>query len=122
MSRVENFIERTVHNIEQRIQQFREEEAARQTQLREHRNMLWAEAAEREKLLAEYIGDEESRELSVAQAARESGAVFVVHSEDATRALEGLVKDGARLTSVVPGQGTGDTETGVRGSWLLFSS
>lgn len=119
MPRDEGFVERIVHNVESRIEQWREEDAARKAEAERHRDALREEAVERERLLAQSIGEEESRGVSPKQAAMEHGAVFVVHSEEAGRALEELADEGARLVQVVPGRGN-DGDAGVRGGWLLF--
>lgn len=120
MSREVSFVERIVHGIERHIEQWRQEDTARKTEAERHRDALTEEAIERERLLAESIGDEESRRLSPEQAAREHGAVFVVHSKEAGQALEGLASDGACLTRVIPGRGSSGKDAEVRGSWLLF--
>lgn len=117
----ESFIERIVHGVEQRVQQWREEDTARKIEAERHRGTLWDEAVQRERLLAESISDEEDRGVSSQEAAIEHGAVFVVHSEEAGRALEEFAGDGSRLTRVIPGRDSGGHGGGgVLGSWLLF--
>ena len=120
MPREESFIERIVHGVERHIEQWREEDAARKTEAERHRDTLREEAVERERMLAESIGEEEARGLSPEQAAREHGAVFVSHSSGAGQALKGLAGDGACLARVIPGRGSGGRDTEIQGSWLLF--
>lgn len=121
MSREESFIERMVHGVERHIEQWREEDAARKTEVERHRDTLREEALERERMLAaESIGQEEARGLSPEQAALEHGAVFVSHSSGAGQALEGIASDGGRLARVIPGRGSGGRDAEVQGSWLLF--
>lgn len=121
MSREEGFIERVVQNVEQHVQQWREADAARKVEAERHRDALMAEAVERERLLAESIGEEEARGLSSRQAAVEHGAVFVAHSEEGGKALEELASGGSRLSRVIPGRDSGGKAgSGAQGSWLLF--
>jgi hypothetical protein len=82
---------------------------------------MWAEAAEREKLLKEEISDEEGERKSLEEAAKDRGTVFVVHSSEAGKALEEFASEGARLARLVPGRDNTRREgRGVGGSWLVF--
>ena len=65
---------------------------------------MWAQAAERERLLVETIEDEESRQRSAGEICREQRAVFVIHSQEAKEALEGLSGEGVRLARVIPAE------------------
>ena len=58
-------IERILHRIEERLEDWRKREAALQAEADASRSRLWAEAAERERLLAEAVGAEETRRESI---------------------------------------------------------
>ena len=51
--RRESMIERVLHRIEEHVEEWRRQDAARKREAASHREELWAEAAERQKLLAE---------------------------------------------------------------------
>ena len=116
----QSFIERVLRSIESHIEEWREQDKTRRTEVEANRQKLWEEATERERLLQEAINDEESKELSPEEVAKEQRVVFVVHSEEAAKALEEFASDEVRLASVVPGRGGYSRETGVKGSWLVF--
>jgi predicted phage tail protein len=118
--RREGFIERVLHRIERYIEEADERIRAREEEFEHYRETLWAEAAERERLLVRAVGEEEVRERSLEEVAKEHRVAFVVHSEGAGRALKELADGGARLVSVVPGSGSFETSAGVKGSWLVF--
>jgi hypothetical protein len=115
-----NPIESVLRRIEERVAQWREEQQARETEAEAHRDELWAEAAERERLLAETVESEESRQRSVAEICREQKAVFVIHSREAEEALEGLSAEGVRLARVIPAADASRRGAGLEGSWLIF--
>jgi hypothetical protein len=115
-----NPIESVLRRIEERLARWREEEQARETELEADRDELWAEAAERERLLAETIEGEESRQRSVGEICREQKAVFVIHSREAEEALEGLSGEGVRLARVIPAADASIGSAGLEGSWLIF--
>jgi hypothetical protein len=75
---------------------------------------------EREKLLAKTIGEEEARRASVGEGAERHRFVFVVHSEEAYKALVSLAGERYRLVNAAPGGGS--TGSGVKGSWLVFEA
>ena len=52
-----SMIERIVRGIEDRIEEWRAQEKARHAEAEASRDALWAEAAERERLLAEAMGE-----------------------------------------------------------------
>ena len=81
---------------------------------------LWAEAVEREELLAETIEGEESRRRSAGEICQEQKAVFVVHSRETREALEGLSGESVRLVRMVPAEGASARSVGLEGSWLIF--
>jgi hypothetical protein len=85
-----------------------------------HRNELWAEAKEREKLLAKAIGEEEARRPSVGEGTERHRFVFVVHSEEVSRGLVTLASERYHLVNAVPGGGSNGG--GVKGSWLVFEA
>jgi hypothetical protein len=51
---------------------------------------------------------------------KEHRVAFVVHSEEAGRALQELAAGGARLVSVVPCSGSVERGSDIKGSWLVF--
>jgi hypothetical protein len=116
----EGFIRRVLHRIERRIEEADERMRAREEDFEHYRETLWAEAAERERLLVQAVSEEETRERSLEEVAKEHRVAFVVHSEEAGRALEELADGRARLVSVVPGSGGVERGAGIRGSWLVF--
>lgn len=121
--RRESMIERIVRGIEDRIEESREQYKARHTEAEANRNALWVEAAERERLLAEAVGEEEARRGTVEEVAKEQRVVFVMHSEEAARALEAFAGEGGRLVRVMPrGEGNRTAAAGVNGSWLVFEA
>src|SRR5215207_5971708 len=69
------------------------------------RDMLWAEAAKRERLLAEVIGEEEARRESLEELTKQHRVVFVLHREEVSETLEDFTSQGDRLVSVVPRKG-----------------
>ena len=93
---------------------------ARNAEAEADKDKLWAEAKERETLLAKTIGAEESHHASVGEATERHRIVFTVHPEEASEALVSLAGERYCLVSVVPGGGS--TGAGVRGSWLVFEA
>ena len=81
MNNREKPIERLLRVIEDRIEEWRGRLSAREAELRAHREMLLAEAAERERLLALAASEKEDRERSLEEAAKEHRVAFIVHSE-----------------------------------------
>lgn len=116
----ENSIERLLHGIEDRLEEWRGRISAREMELQAHRAMLLNEAAERERLLAEATGENVDKNFSLEEASKEQRVAFIVHSEDAGKALEKFASEGARLVNVVPGSGNEDSGADIRGSWLVF--
>jgi hypothetical protein len=115
-----NRIEGVLRRIEERIERSRAEQHARELEAEADRDALWAEAVEREELLARTIEGEESRRRSAGEICREQKAVFVVHSRETKDALEGLSGDGVRLVRTVPAEGASARSVGLEGSWLVF--
>jgi len=113
-------IERILHRIEEHIEDWRQRDATRHADADANRARLWAEAAERERLLAEAVGAEETRRESIEELTKQHRVVFVLYREEVVSTLEDFAREGDRLVSVVPRRG-GETITGgLKGSWLVF--
>jgi alkanesulfonate monooxygenase SsuD/methylene tetrahydromethanopterin reductase-like flavin-dependent oxidoreductase (luciferase family) len=115
-------IERMLHRIEEHLEDWRKRDAALQAEADAGRSRLWAEAAERERLLAEAVGTEESRRESIEELTKQHRVVFVLHRTEVEKTLEDFVREGDRLVSVVPRRGGEPISEGLKGSWLVFES
>jgi hypothetical protein len=115
-------IERVLHRIEERLEDWREREAALQAEADASRSRLWAEAAERERLLAEAVGAEETRRESIEELTKQHRVVFVMHRTEVEETLQDFVREGDRLVNVVPRRGGEMISEGLKGSWLVFES
>jgi chromosome segregation ATPase len=115
-------IERVLHRIEERLEDWREREAALQAKADASRSRLWAEAAERERLLAEAVGAEETRRESIEELTKQHRVVFVMHRTEVEETLQDFVREGDRLVNVVPRRGGEMISEGLKGSWLVFES
>ena len=115
-------IERILHRIEEHLEDWRKRDAALQAEADASRGRLWAEAAERERLLAEAVGAEESRRESIEELTKQHRVVFVLHRTEVEETLEDFVREGDRLVSVVPRRGGETISEGLKGSWLVFES
>jgi hypothetical protein len=115
-------IERILHRIEERVEDWRKREAALQAEADASRSRLWAEAAERERLLAEAVGAEETRRESIEELTKQHRVVFVLHRTEVEETLEDFAREGDRLVSVVPRRGGETISDGLKGSWLVFES
>ena len=115
-------IERILHRIEERLEDWRKREAALQAEADASRSRLWAEAAERERLLAEAVGAEEARRESIEELTKHHRVVFVLHRTEVEETLQDFVREGDRLVSVVPCRGGKTISEGLKGSWLVFES
>ena len=115
-------IERVLHRIEEHLEDWRKRDAALQAQADASRSRLWAEAAERERLLAEAVGAEEARRESIEELTKQHRVVFVLHRTEVEETLEDFVRAGDRLVSVVPRRGGETISEGLKGSWLVFES
>ena len=113
-------IESVLRRIEERLARWREEQQAREIEEEVDRDQLWAEAAERERLLVETIEGEEGSRRSAGEICRDQKAVFVIHSRETEEALEGLSEEGVRLVRVIPAEGASRGAPGLEGSWLIF--
>ena len=115
-------IERVLHRIEEHLEDWRKRDAVLQAEADASRNRLWAEAAERERLLAEAVGAEEARRESIEELTKQHRVVFVLHRTELEETLEDFVRAGDRLVSVVPRRGGETISEGLKGSWLVFES
>ena len=113
-------IESVLRRIEERLAPWREERQAREVEAEAHRDRLWAEAVERERLLVETMEGEESRQRSVGEICRDQKAVFVIHSRESKEALEGLSEEGVRFVRVIAAESAPAGAAGLEGSWLIF--
>jgi len=119
-------IERDLHRIEDHVEEWRKQDRAHKAGAEAYREELWAEAAQRQKLLAEAITEEEeARPASLEEMTKQHRVVFVLHREDLTGTLETFANEKDRLVNVVPGKGDyggGKGIEGIRGSWLVFET
>src|ERR687894_1816101 len=116
-----SMIERIVQRVEVHIEDWRRRDAARAAEADTNRDQLWAAAAERERMLAEVMGEEEAHRASVEEVMKEHRVAFVVHSEEVAQMLEDFAKEKDRLIRVIPStRGSYAREMGIKGSWLVF--
>lgn len=116
-----SMIERIVNRVEEHIEEWRRRDAARAAEAEANRDQLWAAAAERERLLAEVLGEEEAHRASVEEVMKDHRVVFVVHSEEVAQTLETFAGEGDRLVKAIPStRGSYAKEMGIKGSWLVF--
>ena len=113
-------IERILQRIEEHIEDWRRRDSALQAEADASRSRLWAEAAERERLLAEAVGAEEARRGSIEELTKQNRVVFVLHREELVETLEEFAREGDKLVSVVPRRGGETITEGLKGSWLVF--
>jgi hypothetical protein len=115
-------IERILHRIEEHLEDWRRRDAALQAAADESRSQLWAEAAERERLLAEAVGAEEARRESIEELTMQHRVIIVLHRDEGVETHEDFARQGYRLVSVVPRRGGETISDGLKGSWLVFES
>ena len=113
-------IERILNRIEEHIEDWRRRDSALQAEADASRSRLWAEAAERERLLAEAVGAEEARRESIEELTKANRVIFVLHREELAETLEEFARQGDKLVSVVPRRGGETISPGLKGSWLVF--
>jgi hypothetical protein len=113
-------IARMLNRIEEHIEDWRKRDAALQAQADASRSQLWAEAAERERLLSEAVGAEEAHRESIEELTKDNRVVFVLHREELVETLEEFARNGDKLVSVVPRRGGETISQGLKGSWLVF--
>jgi hypothetical protein len=115
-------IERILNRIEEHIEDWRRRDSALQAEADASRSQLWAEAAERERLLAEAVGAEEARRESIEELTKQNRVIFVLHRDELAETLEEFARQGDKLVSVVPRRGGETISQGLKGSWLVFES
>lgn len=116
-----SMIERIVNRVEEHIEEWRRRDAERAAEAEANRDELWAAAAERERHLAEILGEEEVHRATVEEIMEEHRVVFVVHSEEVAQTLQTFAQDGDRLVKAIPStRGRYAKEMGIKGSWLVF--
>ena len=113
-------IKRILQRVEEHVEEWRQRDAAHAAEADTFRSMLWAEAAERERLLAEAMSEEEARRESIEELTKQHRVVFVLHREEVGETLEDFASQGDRLLSVVPRKGGEAITAGLKGSWLVF--
>ena len=116
----ESMIEKILHRAEDHIEEWRGRDQARQAEAEADRDKLWAEAKEREELLADGAREAESLRGSVGTATDRYRFVFVVHSDEEARTLEAFASEKDRLVKVVPVKTSPEGDAGIKGSWLVF--
>ena len=124
-SAIGSILQRIEERIEEHLEESRERERARETEAMTNREKLWAEAAQRQKLLAEAIADEEAERSSFEEITKQHHIAFVLHREDLSGALETFASEKACLVRTVPGKGdygSGKGIEGIKGSWLVFET
>jgi hypothetical protein len=114
-------IERIVRRVEEHIEEWRERDATRHAEAEANRDELWAAAAERERMLAELVSEEEARRESVEEVMKEHRVAFVVHSEEVAQTLQTFADEKVCLVKAIPStRGNYAKEMGIKGSWLVF--
>ena len=120
-----SMIERVLHRVEDHVEEWRKQERTRQAETAAQREKLWAEARERQKLLAEVLAEGEAGRSSLEEITKQHRIVFVLHREDLAGTLETFAQEKDRLVNIVPGKGDyggGKGIEGIRGSWLVFET
>ncbi len=118
----ESMIEKILHRAGARIEEWRRQDQARKAEAEADRDKLWAEAKEREELLADGAREAESLRGSVEALTDRRRFVFVVHSDEEARTLETFAGGRNRLVKVVPVKTSPEGDTGIKGSWLVFEA
>ena len=113
-------LKRILQRVEEHVEDWRKRDAALKAEADAMRGQMWAEAAERERLLAEAMESEEARRASIEELTKEHRVVFVLHREEVVETLEDLASQGDRLVSVVPRKGGEAVTAGLKGAWLIF--
>jgi hypothetical protein len=116
----ESMIEKILHRAEDRIEEWRRRDQARQAEVEADRDKLWAEAKEREELLADGAREAESLRGSVQAVTDRRRFVFVIHSDEEARTLEAFASEKDQLVEVVPVKMSPEGDTDIKGSWLVF--
>ena len=115
-------IEKILHRAEDRVEEWRRRDQARQAEAEADRDKLWAEAKEREELLADGAREAESLRGSVQAVTDRRRFVFVIHSHEEARTLEAFASEKDQLVEVVPVKMSPEGDTDIKGSWLVFEA
>ena len=115
-----NPIEGVLRKIEERVERWREERQARLSEVEADRDELWAEAVERERLLADATEGEEPQRRPAGEICREQKAVFIFHSREVKKALQGLSREEVSLVRMIPVEDASGPDASLEGSWLVF--
>jgi hypothetical protein len=116
-----SMIEKILNRVEEHIEDWRRRDAARAAEADANRDQLWAAATERERMLAEVMGEEEAHRASIEEVMKEHRVAFVVHTEEVAQTLQAFADEGDRLIQVIPStRGSYAKEMGIKGSWLVF--
>lgn len=107
-------LEHNIEKVRQHIERSRQEAFARELAADAERDEAWLEAVERERSQAREIESVEREGLRNAAESR-GEAVLVAHSGNSGETLERLAHEGAYLTDVISGGGSGMDK-----SWLVF--
>ena len=113
-------IEKILQRAEDRIEEWRRRDQARQAEAEADRDKLWAEAKEREELLADGAREAESLRGSVQAVTDRRRFDFVIHSDEEARTLEAFASEKDQLVEVVPVKMSPKGDTDIKGSWLVF--
>src|SRR4028118_1329170 len=113
-------LKRILQRVEEHVEDWRKRDAALSAEADAMRGQMWAEAAERERLLAEAMESEEDGRASIEDLTKEHRVVFVLHRAEVVETLEDLASQGDRLVSVVPRKGGEAITGGLKGAWLVF--
>ena len=113
-------LKRILQRVEEHVEDWRKRDAALSAEADAMRGQMWAEAAERERLLAEAMESEEDGRASIEDLTKEHRVVFMLHREEVVETLEDLARQGDRLVSVVPRKGGEAVTAGLKGAWLVF--
>jgi hypothetical protein len=116
----ESMIEKILHRVEDRLEEWRRRDQARQAEAEADRDKLWAEAKEREELLADGAREAESLRGSLQAVTDRRRFVFVIHSDEEARTLEAFASKKDQLVEVVPVKMSPEGDTDIKGSWLVF--
>jgi hypothetical protein len=108
-------LEDIVRRIEDRVAEWRRHDAALKEVAEANRYELWAEAAERERLLAATMNQEEAQRTSPERDTATHQVVFVVASDAFADRLQNFSPKRDRLLRVVPAR-EGGGGMGLRGS------
>ena len=115
-------IEKILHRAEDRLEEWRRRDQARQAEAETDRDKLWAEAKEREELLADGAREAEPHRGSVQAVTDRRRFVFVIHSDEEARTLEASASEKDQLVEVVPAKMSPEGDTDIKGSWLVLEA